>query len=355
LVERYLSRGKKRLSEKQHARAIEDLDRVLALVPKHREVEQILAGLNRRDFSLRVLRYAGLFAAAAVFVLGLVAAGLDANDSPPPEQRPIAEAPRDELAPVSRDVPFTLTGRGDLFIDGELAQPSVEGPLSLPLLSGPHTARFTGPNGEEDVVQFEVPRDDVVSFVSLDVRPKAVPPTVTPPSDTTSPSDEQEAAVVAARTVTFKPANVWVNVFLDDAIEPVRTNEMGAFDLSLNHGVHRVRFVNPNFKERLIELDVSAVSPPEAVVVRLEPRDARLLVRGGPDGALVEIKESDRAEPIKVQPINDATRNEPIFVPLVAGEPVQSYVVVIRARDGREQREILEFRARQTQAIDVRL
>ncbi|MEO0814822.1 MAG: hypothetical protein AAFY60_18310, partial [Myxococcota bacterium] len=83
--------------------------------------------------------------------------------------------------------------------------------------------------------------------------------------------------------------------------------------------------------------------------------DAKLVVRGGPDGSLVEIKESTGSEPIKVQPINPATRDLPIFVPLTSGGPVQKYVVVIRSRDGREQREVLEFRASQTRELDVKL
>lgn len=354
LTARYLERAKARLAGGERPAAIADLDRVLSLSPGHSEVRHILARLSRRDFARKTLERLGIAAAAAVFLFGLYTAALHVSaDAPPPEPRPTQQAATNAPAPVLRDVPFTLLGRGDLFIDGELLQPDLQGAHSFRLASGIHRARFVGEERTAEA-RFEVPRDDVVRFVSLDVRP---PRNGSTPRDP-SPDDRRTETTnerVAVRSVQFKPANVWVNVYVDGSEQPVLENQMGAFELPLEHGPHRVRFVNPNFQERVVELDVSEVSPPEAVVVRLAPLDAKLIVRGGPDGALVEIKESNRSEPIKVQPINEATRDVPIFVPLVSGEPVQKYVVVIRARDGREQREVLEFRARQTHELDVRL
>lgn len=370
LIERYLERAKRRMREKQTGAALQDLDRILALDPKHAEVREIMKRLSRRDFSAGMLRGAGIAAAAAVFLFGLVAAALSIGTPPPPSDVAVEPAPQPAPQAVMRDVPFTLRGRGDLYIDDELAQPQIEGAYSMRLPSGSHRARFEGAS-KTDELEFEVPRTDVVRFVRLSVIDETAPqpsppvssaipglvgsPTVTDAGPDAGSGEDSAPADVAERMVTFKPANVWVNVFVDGADEPVVRNQMGAFDLPLSFGAHRLRFENPNFKERIVELDVNEVSPPEAVVVRLAPLDARLMVSGGPDGALVEIKESGDSEPIKVQPINASTRDVPIFVPLISGEPVQRYVVVVRTRDGREQRDVLEFRARQTQQLQIDL
>ena len=370
LTERYLDRAKRRMHEKQTGAALQDLDRILALDPKHAEVREIVKRLSRRNFSVRMLRGAGITAAAAVFLFGLVAAALSIGSPREPPNPSVEPAPQPTPQVVMRDVPFTLRGRGDLYIDDELAQPQIEGAYSMRLPSGSHRARFEGAS-RTDELEFEVPRTDVVRFVRLSVIDET-DKTQPPPISSTLPGlvDARTGTDAGAgedagegserddegdRMVTFKPANVWVNVFVDDADEPVLRNQMGAFDLPLSFGSHRVRFENPNFKERVLELNVSEVSPPEAVVVRLAPLDARLMVSGGPDGALVEIKESRDSEPIKVQPINASTRDEPICVPLISGEPVQRDVVVVRTRDGREQRDVLEFRARQTQQRQVDL
>lgn len=361
LVESYLRRTKAHIRAKAIGRALQDLDRLLSLAPDRPEVGSLLRRVTQRNHLLRGARIGAFVLASCVFLFGLVAAALALRGGEPkaetsPSTIDTAQT-RVDPTPL-RDVSFMVQGRGDLYVDQKLVQQKMAGSFSTRLPSGSHRARLRGAE-RDDETEFEVPTEGVVAVVRLDVRPRAPTRAAAKPSPpAVVPAQEKQSVRVEntqIRRVTFKPAYVWVNVFVDGAKEAALRNQMGAFDLELTYGRHEIRFENPNFKSEVVEVNVNEVSPPEAVVVRLRPLDARLLVQGAPVGSIIEVRTLHNNEPIKVQPIYENTREEPIFIPLTSGKPIQRCIVLVRTPKGREQEKVIEFRARGTQEMHIAL
>ena len=119
----------------------------------------------------------------------------------------------------------------------------------------------------------------------------------------------------------FRTAGAWVNVELNG--ELVAKNKLGLFKLTLPYGTHAVRFSNDKAQPLEQQLRVSATEPPQVVLIRLKPKEGRLLIRGAPEGAVVTVAGKRRL-------ITALTRDNPILVPLVPGKGSMTYEVVIR-------------------------
>ena len=168
-----------------------------------------------------------------------------------------------------------------------------------------------------------------------------------PPVEIEAPTGRRpRAARKLVRTVRFKAAGAWVNLYLDGASEPLVQNKMGTFDVDLPHGTHTLRFTNDKAYPKTITLRVSDDEPPGVVTVRLRPLPARLKVIGAPDGTLVEVGEVRTL-------INAHTRGDPIFVPLPEGEGSATFDVVL-THAGRVHRRRLLFRPAEDVVLDAR-
>lgn len=351
---RYLDRGKKALAAGRQGAAIEDFDRVLSLTPEHAEVKKLLASLaRRRAMGQGVRATLALVSAAVVAVfLGLGANRLYDNVAPrwtndavrDPREATLDAARAPRPPPADRNVTFILQGRGDLFVDGRLLVRGAEKSHAALLEPGRYEARLVGAT-RSHAVRFEVPKRGPIAPVLLDVRAVGAAGSNPAPGGATPPTSP---AVQPTREVRFNAANV-VTVYVDEATEPVVKERMGVFSLTLPHGARKLRFTNPSAYDNEMTLRVSETEPPQVVLVRMQPLQAKLYVRGAPAGAVVEVAGRSSL-------LNEATRDEPIFVPLPLGAGAQSYEVVVRAADGKRElwRARREFRPGQDETVEVK-
>lgn len=362
----YLARGQKFLAQGDSGAALRDFDRLLAIDPSHAEVRKILASMTRNDWRWRVLRAAALGVAGAIFVTGLgvaIHAGLDhertERESGTPTQT--GESTNRRAAATLRDVPFLLEGRGDLFIDGEIREPNRQGALTVRLPPGAHVATFENAQGRVEK-RFSVPTDDLEAVTLLRL---AVPRSTTPNAPGTSlrtpevdaslgpqpPRIETDSAGGEREAARFNIAN-WANVYIDGAERPDFPNHMGVLEVALTPGRHSLRFESTGRRDKTVDLTVVPGQPIADRVIRLSPLDARLRVRGAPNGSVVAIE--DGRQRVKSQAINAQTREEPIFVPLTS-DVRQRYTVVVRSPSGQEFRRVVQFTADRETTLEVNL
>ncbi|MBI3179740.1 MAG: hypothetical protein HYZ27_08760, partial [Deltaproteobacteria bacterium] len=323
---RYLALGRAAMARGATGHAVEDFNRILAIDPNHAEVRSILKRLSARQWTWRVARAVGLGALGAALIT-LVAPSIAQWWQA--SARVLAARPGATLAAVTltRDVPFELRGRGDLYINGQLVGSAVTGVISHALAAGPHSARLVG-DKKSDEASFTVPSAGPVSAVRLDVVVVETP-------------------VVRTREIAFKPGTGWVTVYVDGAREPAIREAMGDFKLRLPYGTRRLRFENDRAQPLERELVVSDGEPIGVVVIHLKPLPAKLYIDGAPDGAIVEVAG-------KATLINERTRGEPIFVPLefAPGEKSRAYDVSVK-KDGQTFRQRMVFHAGEEQRLQV--
>ncbi len=312
LVPTYCTLGKQALARGQTGTALQDFDRVLSLEPAHTEVRRILRHLHRRNWAVRLLRDGVLVLAGTAVVtlaaatwLGRPRAATLAGSIDPRASTPVGAA--------RRSVAVLLGERGDVYVDDELIGRGLAGGTAVSLSPGRHVARLVTAHGNAQR-EFVVPENGAVDPVAL-APDKPGRPTTAP-------------AATATRAVTFKAAGAWVNVYVDDAPEPVVKSKMGVFQLDLAYGTRRLRFTNDKAYDRTIDLTVSETEPPGPLTIRLRPLQARLRVEGVPDGAIVEVAGTRNL-------INSRTRNDPILVPLPEGQGAREYEVVVSAGEQR--------------------
>lgn len=392
LTERCASLGKSALAAHRHGEAMEHFDRVLSLAPGHAETRALLTQMTRRFRWRRTLGLAGVVAAGAALATFLaVMIGSEprqaapahvAGQPQPPKAEPSSEAnttafvPPDSVAsPPERNVTFILRGpEGNLYVDNQLVAENARGGLSRMLPSGTYEARFET-DGANMVQTFTVPETGPVQGVTLGPAPSESnrgattpqPPRARKPrpsasstSATAAPSSASAAPVPATqsqppgstnapsqvekRAVTFVIVG-WAHVYLDG--EQVREAATGKINLAMDFGQHTVTFKNPNFKTKTLELAVNAQRPPERLKIRLQPKPARLRLRGVPNGAVVHVGEMTRI-------INPETRALPISVPM-RGKVRQELQIRVRKSGFAEFRTSMEFRPNQDRTLEVQL
>jgi tRNA A-37 threonylcarbamoyl transferase component Bud32 len=335
LLHTYLQLGRDAFAAGRTGEAMQHFDRVLSIDPEHAEVRRILLRLSRRHMTARVARAVALGVAGAAAAVAIAAGWTDWQASRPP---PASEATRG--GPTAKNVAFVVNGTGDLYVDGLIAVPGLSGSDALLLEPGEHVATLVGAE-KSDVQPFVVDRVGPVSPVTLDVRVRAAPaPQPQSPPQPADAGTRAEPINRPVRQVEFKPAGQWVTLYVDGRPEPVVTEQMRVFRVPLTYGSHRLRFTNDKAQPLEQDIVVSDTEPPETVIVRLKPLDAKLRVTGAPDGSVVEVAKRRFV-------INERTRDDPIFVPLPEGQGRADLEVVVRSRDGAQEhlRRRVTFRA----------
>lgn len=338
LLPLYVKLGKGHLKGGLTGAAIEEFDRVLGLDPENPEVRRIVDRLARRAWFSRALRVAGLGIAGAAAVTVTVAMWpKDLSQALPtrvPSDRAEPQEPLMSIPPPARidrrrNVTFVIQGNGDLYIDDtKVAEALAENHSEL-LQPGTHEVRLVS-EGRTVSQTFDVAEQGAVEPVELDGRVNA---------------KDAPRGPRPIREVRFNVAGSWANVEVDG--KAVKKNAMGAFAMPLRFGTHALRFSNPGMVTREMNLLVSDADPPQTVVVRLEPKPARLVIRGAPEGALVEVAGERRV-------INAHTRGEPIFVPM-GGRLSQEYEVVVTKEGLPSFRTRVTFRPGATQTLAIEM
>ncbi len=313
LPDAYLRLGEEALGRGETGEALDHFDRVLSLNPTHPGVHRLLDQIQRSAWR----RNAAQIVAVACLVAGVITGGVWVwNQQPPsPVASNVAEAPvevtRDPASPQERNVSFIVNREGTLVLNGKVVQQAVTGNIALLLAPGQHTVQIKDAIGEstQEVV---IPARGPINPIYL-----TLPPLPPKPGKLPVP----EVAPVKRRAVEFRTAGAWVNVELNG--ELVAKNKLGLFKLTLPYGTHAVRFSNDKAQPLEQQLRVSATEPPQVVLIRLKPKEGRLLIRGAPEGAVVTVAGKRRL-------ITALTRDNPILVPLVPGKGSMTYEVVIR-------------------------
>ncbi len=321
LPERYTALGKKALDQGNTSQALDDFDRVLSIDATHREVHQLLEKINRSQWLKRSAQF--IVAASLVAALGWAGHFLW-KDSP---KAATPQAPNAEVSPTNalnnrppqppapaeptisraeeRNVTFLLDGKGDVYLNGTRVQTGASGSIALLMKPGSHKVQF---KNERSTVSktIRVAQSGAINPILLKLAsPPAAP-----------------AVPVKRRKVEFRTAGAWVNLELDG--ELVAKNKMGLFSINIPYGKHTIRFTNDKAQPLEQELLVSATEPPQAVLVRLKPKDGRLLIKGAPNGAIVTVAGKRRL-------ITDLTREDPILVPLEPGKGATTYEVTVQS------------------------
>jgi serine/threonine-protein kinase len=307
----YLGLGQEALNQGETGEALDHFDRVLSLNPTHPGVHQLLDQIQRSAWR----RNAAQIIAVGCLIAGMVTGGVWVwSQQPPPAPEaaaPVAAAPleaaREPAKPQERNVPFIVNREATLVLNGEVVKQAVTGNIALLLTPGRHTVQVkdaTGESTQEVVIPARGPINPI--YLTLPTRP--------------GKPARAEAARVKRRRVEFRTAGAWVNVELNGAL--VAKNKLGLFHLTLPYGEHVVRFSNDKAQPLEQQLRVSATEPPKVVLIRLKPREGRLLIRGAPEGAVVTVAGKRRL-------ITALTRDNPILVPLTPGKGSMTYEVVI--------------------------
>lgn len=346
LVKTYIDLGRSALACKQHADACEHFDRVLGLDPNNAEVKKALGRLTRRAAKKCVLRAAGIALAGAISLTVIVGIGWDAFRlrapthalgnalaSVDPSNRGVnnAQLPK---ASDTRNVAFVLRGKGALFVDEKRLKREATGNVAIELAPGKHRVRFAGDKRSVEKT-FVVPDTGPVDPLELNVQA----PAATQTNVVSKPK---------SRAVTLNLAGMWMNVFLDQHPEPILKTAMGVRTISLAHGKHVLRFTNPHYQPKEIQLVVNDTEPLDRIVVRLEPQPAKLYVKNAPEGSVVTVAGKHAL-------ITERTRDEPIFVPLnlAPGEGSQKHQVIVRMQGQSDFTQLLEFRPGEDHTLDV--
>lgn len=291
----YFRLGKVALALGDTGVAVEHFDRVLSLVPNHKEVRRILNRLSRRTLLMRGVRSVGLGLVGGLALAYGIATWMMSQPAQPAVPAP---APAAEMSPAS-------------------AAPWAVVPTNKPTppeLSTPTPTSVTTPAA---------------------------------PAAPSTPPKKAPAPAVKIRDVEIKPAGQWVTLHVDDNPEPVIKEEMRVFHVSLSLGKHRLRFTNDKAQPLEQEVTVSDTEPVQ-ILVRLRPLDAKLRIDGAPDGAVVEVAERRFV-------LNEHTRGDPIFVPLPEGQGAKEYEVVVHSQDGTQEflRQHVLFRPGEEQTLAV--
>lgn len=328
----YLELGKQELKAGNVGAATDDFDRVLSLQPDHPEVKRILSRLARRAWAWRIGIDAGVVAVGTMAVTLLVAMAMPAPQriEPPPEPPVVAEPTPPPRQDLRRQVNAVLTGEGDLLVNGVLYEDEqvtlAQATGQHVLLIEPGTHRFTLVGKDRvDEALVEIPTVGRAPWIELDVSADEAPqPLRRPaaPEAKEAPPVAPEIAPEVAPAVAQAPAlhrvelnaKKWVNVFLGSNPEPVATHRQGRFALELPEGRHTLRFENPYGKPLRRTLTIGPNSPPEVVVIDLEPRDALLQISGAPDDGTLTVEVSGRRHAL-----TKVNRNDPILVPMKEG------------------------------------
>jgi hypothetical protein len=292
----YVRLGKGLLKERRVGSATEDFDRVLNMKPDHPEVRRIVRRLSRRATLTRVVRDGALAVAGAA----VLTVGVGSFWGSPSSQTLVAPVltPLAAIAPATRNVAFSLRGRGDLFVGERLVRKSVTGGVATELVPGTYTVRFVGAqrSSEHELV---VPREGAMPPVALDVTPEPAPR-----KDTAARPSQIVVDLKKKKSPEFRIQDgVWVDVYVDGQLvgkqkpTPIR-------DLALTYGEHTVRFENPYAYPAEITVRVSDTEPPALDPIVLRPRPARLLITNAPAGALVQVGENRRVGLVPGDPVN---------------------------------------------------
>ncbi len=356
LEEHYLTRGKAYLQEGRRGPAMADLDRVLTLDPKNAEVHRLISATRLRRTIGRVVGLSalglmgGLLASAAFVYLpswySQSAPLTTPSDSPLIMGEPISSEPLlDDLPPPPKGkrnvvVRSTLQGEGTLIIDPSDASPVrkkvTSGAIAILLSPGGHQLRLEDEQGHSTDIAVEVPEDGIIAPLNLQLEIQKVrkPQTHQKP---------KSALAHESRAVAFN-AKRWVTVYVDGKEDPVVRGKLGRFDLNLSYGRHRLRFMNDYAKTLDLNLEVGKNQPPGVQVINLQPRDARLRLRGIPRGTLtLKIGNTNRT-------INEINRNDPVLVSL---EKSRIQKITIEKTGFQSIQRTITFTPGKTEVLDV--
>jgi len=347
LSKTYIDLGKSEIKRGRVGDAADDLDRAKGLDPDNQEVNDLLDRLARRNSVKRALRVGGLSLAGTVLVtyLGVFFANIPARDfeAQPDYQVVELEEPPEALrtppdsTQEKRNVPFRVSGVGDLYLGEKLLAKRISGDHAALIAPGDHTIRLV--NGSDSTTRMlTVPGEGAIATVQISVN--------------------NHKPAIKTKQVTVR-ARPMASVFIDGSTKPHRAPDslgrmtnvfMGEFNITLPYGEHKLRFTHTNAQTHDLTVRITPKEPVgDRIDVEMRPLPAKLLLKGQPPG-LLEILVDGSSAGFR----SDANADVPILVPLETFSK-RARIVGIEKTGYQPYSRRLEFEPGETRVLSVEL